>query len=75
MGWRIGENACLKEKIFADINDTLFNSTGKIDYTTYCELYDELRRFFDMGFDEIKKLNKIEDIFKKQDELNSGDKV
>jgi hypothetical protein len=76
MGWGISENACLKEKIFADINDTLqgFNSTGKIDYKTYCELYDELRGFFDRGFDEIKKLNKIEDIFKKQDELKEEKK-
>lgn len=49
MSWGISENASPKEKLWADINDTIkgFNSTGKIDYNTYCELYDELRKVID----------------------------
>jgi len=50
MSWGISENATDKEKFWADINDTLkgFNSTAKIDYVTYCELYDDLRKQFDI---------------------------
>jgi hypothetical protein len=50
MSWGISENATNKEKFWADINDCLkgFNSTGNIDYLTYCDLYDELRKIFDL---------------------------
>ncbi len=53
MSWGISENAIDKEKFWADINDTLqgFNSTAKIDYVTYCELYDDLRQQFDLWVD------------------------
>lgn len=48
--WGLSEKATPKEKFWADINDTLkgFNSTGEIDYIVYCEMYDELRRVFDL---------------------------
>lgn len=56
MAWGISENATKKEKFWADINDTLngFNSVGDIDYITYCKMYDELRKVFDLHIQEVK---------------------
>jgi hypothetical protein len=40
--WGISSNASPKEKIKSEMADFLngLNSVGKIDYTTYCEIFD-----------------------------------
>lgn len=49
MAWGINPNAPKNEKIKADFNDYIMglNSVGKIDYTTYSEMYDYVMPLFD----------------------------
>lgn len=49
MPWGISPSASQKEKIKAEFADILneLNSTGKIDYHIYSELFDESHRLFD----------------------------
>jgi hypothetical protein len=48
-GWGISQNASEKEKIKSDIADMLvgLNSTGKIDYNEYSELFDYCMNLMD----------------------------
>ncbi|WP_207634868.1 hypothetical protein [Cytobacillus praedii] len=58
MAWGISENAAPKEKLKSEMGDYLggLNSTGKIDYETYSNIYD-----FTMGMlDRMYELGKKE---------------
>ncbi|MNC15029.1 hypothetical protein D3C75_628290 [compost metagenome] len=57
--WGISENASEKEKIKQEVSDCLagLNSTGVIDYTMYCNLYD---RIIDGSLEKMYELGKKE---------------
>jgi DNA (cytosine-5)-methyltransferase 1 len=61
--WGISENASEKEKIKSEMADYLngLNSTGEIDYRTYCELFDYSMELFEkiyiLGKQEVNNEN------------------